>query len=115
MPKKYFFDYIRGCFDGDGTIYSYWDKRWKSSFMFYVCFVSASKYHIYWLQDMIFKSLKINGHVTTNKSNSCLQLKYAKSDSLKLLKKMYYRKKLISLSRKKLKTIGILDIVGESL
>ena len=38
MPKKYFFDFLRGHFDGDGSFYSYWDKRWKSSYMFYVSF-----------------------------------------------------------------------------
>ena len=38
IPKKYFFDYLRGCFDGDGSVYSYWDKRYKSSFMFYLSF-----------------------------------------------------------------------------
>lgn len=27
IPKKYFFDYLRGCFDGDGYSYSYWDPR----------------------------------------------------------------------------------------
>ena len=36
VPDKYFFDFLRGCFDGDGYSYSYWDPRWRSSFMFYV-------------------------------------------------------------------------------
>ncbi len=115
IPKKYFFDYLRGCFDGDGTIYSYWDKRWKSSFMFYVCFVSASEYHILWLQNEIFKILKINGHITSNKNDSCKQLKYAKADSLKIIKNMYKNKKSVFLSRKKLKIKKILAIVGESI
>jgi hypothetical protein len=34
VPDIFFFDFLRGCFDGDGTFYSYWDKRWKSSFMY---------------------------------------------------------------------------------
>src|SRR3989344_1036593 len=29
IPDKYFFDFLRGHFDGDGTFYSYWDPRWK--------------------------------------------------------------------------------------
>src|SRR3989344_5929092 len=36
IPKKYFFDFLRGCFDGDGCFYSYWDPRWHSSFMYYL-------------------------------------------------------------------------------
>jgi hypothetical protein len=31
IPDKYFLDFLRGHFDGDGTFYSYWDRRWKSS------------------------------------------------------------------------------------
>lgn len=28
IPDEYFFDFLRGSFDGDGGTYSYWDKRW---------------------------------------------------------------------------------------
>ena len=34
VPPRYFFDFLRGSFDGDGCTFSYWDKRWKSSFRF---------------------------------------------------------------------------------
>lgn len=115
VPKMYFFDYLRGCFDGDGCIYSYWDKRWRSSFMFYVCFVSASKEHIYWLQTEIYKLLKIKGHVTAGGKGSTPQLKYAKNDSIKIIYKMYYNNDITYLSRKRLKIDNILAIVGKSL
>ena len=59
VPNKYFYDFLRGSLDGDGTFYSYWDKRWKSSFMFYTEFISASQKHITWIQDQIFKRLNI--------------------------------------------------------
>lgn len=103
IPQKYFFDFLRGHFDGDGTSYSYWDKRWHSSFMFYTVFISASKYHIEWLRNEIFKNLKIKGHISKSNFNSAYQLKYAKTESLKLLPKMYYSKDVICLSRKRLK------------
>src|SRR3989344_322038 len=61
VPDKYFFDFLRGCFDGDGCFYSYWDKRWQSSFMFYTEFASASPEFILWLQDKIFKKIGIKG------------------------------------------------------
>ena len=42
IPDEYFFDFLRGHFDGDGTFYSYWDPRWRSSFMFYTYKISFS-------------------------------------------------------------------------
>lgn len=41
IPDRYFADFLRGHLDGDGCTYSYWDRRWKSSFMLYTTFVSA--------------------------------------------------------------------------
>lgn len=115
IPSVYFFDFLRGSFDGDGCSYSYVDPRWRSSFMFYTTFVSASRTHIAWLQEEVFVRLKIRGHVTKGKDSSAYQLKYAKADSLKLLRKMYHRRGVASLSRKRLKIEKILSIVGERL
>ncbi|MBI2048558.1 MAG: hypothetical protein HYT30_01375 [Parcubacteria group bacterium] len=115
IPKKYFFDFLRGSFDGDGSSYSYFDPRWQSSFMFYTCFVSASKTHLDWLQEEIFSRLGVSGHITHTKSNTFHQLKYAKKDSLKVLRKMYHSNKVTCLSRKRLKIDKMLDIVGERL
>ena len=53
LPDKYYADFLRGLFDGDGYSYSYYDKRWKSSFMFYVGFCSGSVAFIGWLQDCL--------------------------------------------------------------
>jgi hypothetical protein len=111
IPQIYFFDFLRGYFDGDGTVYSYWDKRWKSSFMFYVVFISASFPHIEFLREEIYKNIGIKGHITSSIKSSCKQLKYAKKESLILLKKMYYSNDVICLTRKKLKINNILAIV----
>lgn len=100
IPKKYFFDFLRGHFDGDGTFYSYLDPRWKSSHMFYTTFISASQDHITWLRKTLRELLSIKGHVTKAKKSSIYQLKYAKKESLKLLPKMYYNDRIIHLSRK---------------
>lgn len=115
MPPRYFFDFLRGSFDGDGSTYSYFDPRWKSSFMFYTGFVSASRTHILWLQAEVYKRLGVPGHITKGKKSSAYQLKYAKADSLKLLREMYYRKNVLSLTRKRLKIEKMLGIVGERL
>lgn len=115
VPQEFFFDFLRGIFDGDGSTYSYYDKRWKSSFMFYTIFASASCNFIFWLQTQIANELGIFGHVTKSRNRTVLQLKYAKRESLILLRRMYKNKKLNSLSRKRLKIEVILSIIGESL
>ena len=108
IPQEYFFDYLRGHFDGDGSFYSYFDPRWKSSFMFYTVFMSASLDHVDWLQKYIQKLLKIKGHITKSVGNSVYQLKYAKKESLQLLPKMYYDRQVPHLSRKRKKIEHVL-------
>lgn len=116
IPKKYFFDFLRGVFDGDGCTYSYWDKRWKSSFMFYLGFASASVMFIDWLRDELTNLLGVKGHITKVKRKSMqYQLKYAKYEGLKVLRKMYNIKNAIYLKRKYLKIQKMLGIVGQKL
>ncbi len=113
VPDKYFWDFLRGHLDGDGCFYSYWDPRWKSSFMFYTEFISASKKHIEWLRDKINQFLNIKISVTKSKNNSCYQLKYAKGDSLILLPNIYYKNHPTHLGRKYLKIKRALGIIGK--
>lgn len=115
VPEEYFFDFLRGSFDGDGCTYSYFDPRWKSSFMFYTTFVSASRVHILWLQDEIHSRLNITGHITGNSNRGAYQLKYAKADSLNLLRQMYSGKNLLCLGRKRLKIERMLHTIGQRL
>lgn len=113
IAREYFFDFLRGHFDGDGTFYSYFDPRWKSSFMFYTVLISASKKHLLWLRGAIFNLLGITGHITKN--GSIHSLRYAKAESLKLLPKLYYNKSVICLSRKRRKIERALKIAGKKL
>lgn len=115
IPPEYFLNFLLGSFDGDGCTHSYFDKRWKSSFMFYTIFASASSTHILWLQNEIYLRLKIKGHITKSQKNSAFQLKYAKADSLLLLRAMYPKKHTLCLSRKRLKIEQMLSIIGERL
>lgn len=115
IPPKYFFDFLRGVFDGDGSSYSYWDPRWKSSFMYYVSVASASEAFIIWLRHTIWTRLGVSGHVTRAKNKSTYQLKYAKKSSTEILRKMYPKKNILCLSRKRLKIERMLSIVGEQL
>ncbi len=113
IPDEYFFDFVRGCFDGDGYSYSYWDKRWKSSFMFYIGFASASKKYIDWFRSTVSRLAGLAGHITkATRNNSCHQLKYAKREAIELFSRMHVRNKCIRLSRKYLKIKETLAIVG---
>jgi len=112
IPDEYFFDFLRGCFDGDGSFYSYWDTRWRSSFMFYTSFVSASRPFILWIRKEIQSRISIKGHLgSAKKKNIYYQLKYAKGESLQLIEKMYENPKSLYLTRKKLKIDKALAIM----
>lgn len=112
VPADLFFHFLRGCFDGDGSIYSYWDKRYPSSFLFYVSFASGSRHFISWLRSVIRASLGVNGSVTkASGKNTCYQLKYAKKEASFLLYAMYENADEYYLRRKYLKIKRIFGIV----
>jgi hypothetical protein len=114
-PDNYFFDFLRGDFDGDGTFYSYWDPRWRSSYMFYSVFMSASEGHMLWIREEIFRKIGIKGHITISGKTPMYQLKYAKAESLKLLPKMYYNPEVVCLSRKRKKIESALMVINQNL
>ncbi len=111
IPDKHFADFLRGHLDGDGCTYSYWDPRWKSSFMFYTVFMSASKRHLEWIRDKIYSFYRIEGKLSTHQK-SMYHLRFAKNSSLVLIKKIYYKNPIPCLERKYskiLKALGIID------
>jgi len=119
IPDAYFFDFLRGSYDGDGCFYSYFDPRWKNSFMFYLSFTSASLAHIKWLQSELNRLIQVKGHISskaaTNNRNGFHQLRFGKREAYKILTKMYATDAGICLSRKRLKIVKALGIVGLSL
>ena len=115
IPDAYFFDFLRGHFDGDGSFFSYFDPRWKSSFMYYLSFVPASSAHIEWLQSQNEHLIGVRGHVTRAKGCSLIQLKYAKRESTLVLARLYADPTAPHLKRKRLKIVKALHIVGQAL
>lgn len=99
IPKVFFFDFLRGLFDGDGSVYGFRDYRWAQSYMYYLAFTSASKRFLLWLHRMINQQLGTTGHIAL--SRRAWQLKYAKKDGLAILKAMYYAPSLLCLERKR--------------
>ncbi|MCU0678718.1 MAG: LAGLIDADG family homing endonuclease [Candidatus Pacebacteria bacterium] len=114
IPKEYTMSFVRGVFDGDGSVHSYFDKRWANSFLFYLSFASASKEFILWLQSEILRELGISGHIVKAKSSSVYQLRYAKQESVKLQSALYPNWDFLSLKRKRLKIMKILSILSQS-
>lgn len=104
VPPEFFLHFLRGLFDGDGTVYSYWDPRYPNSFMYYVSFTSASPPFLDWLQRKIYTLYALKGHFTDGTRAG--QLKYAKNEARALLFWMYFPS-TIFLKRKLKKTFKI--------
>lgn len=102
IPEQYFFDFVRGIFDGDGSFYSYHDKRY-GTFLWYVTFNSASKQHILWLQAMISEKIGVTGHISKARTSSVYSLRYGKKEGLQIINKMYYSSHVPCLKRKLIK------------
>src|SRR5262249_32387193 len=100
IPDEYFFHFLRGAFDGDGCFYSYFDRRWKSSFMFYLTFASGSHEHILWLQESISRLAGARGHITkAGRERGIYNLRFAKKESLIILPYLYPKDQHPCLSR----------------
>ena len=108
IPKKYYTHFFRGCIDGDGSIsISFHSESKHPQYKLRLC--SASKNFLNWIFEMNYVIFNINsGSIHKNIGSSVYTLSYGKSDTVKILKKMYSND-TISLSRKKkiaLKIIG---------
>jgi len=86
IPKKYFADFLRGYFDGDGCSFSFYDSIFEKSYRFYISFASASPKFINWLRKRLKETIGINGHVSSSRHVSYIQLRYAKKESLQICK-----------------------------
>jgi len=107
VPDDYFADFFRGCVDGDGSIVSYID-RYNTFKIYvytrlYVSIVSASPRFIEWLRASIQRLAKVAGHIDVRRSDGrhdvhCLR--YAKRESLAVLRWLYYADEVTCLARK---------------
>lgn len=98
VPTEYFADFLRGLFDGDGSFYTYWDKRWPNSFGFKMSWASASPSFISWLKDELARFYGVKGYL--HKGDGVVNLEYVKGDSKKLFEAMYYKDSLLFFSKK---------------
>ena len=109
ISDRFFRDFLRGLFDGDGTFYDFWDKRWKSSYVYQMAFSSASLNFIQWLKKRLNRLYKVKGFI--RRGDGVFNLRYVKRDTRKLFSIMYYGDtgKLLYLRRKYAKIKKALD------
>jgi hypothetical protein len=113
VPDKYFRDFLRGWFDGDGSIFTYTDyyntkKNPKYVYQrLYVKFTSVSIKHLSWLLKTIRRLTKLKGTLIVKKPQkgrknriSIGEIKFSKKEAIKLLSWIYYRPRLPCLERK---------------
>ncbi len=112
IPSGYFKDFLRGHFDGDGSLTIYKDhyNTFKNPKYIYtrlwLRFISASENHMRWLRSRIIDLTGIKGHTwvdSTSKNPNAVPiyvLKFGKRDSVRLLNWMYYKENLPCLKRK---------------
>lgn len=101
VPDKYFRDFLRGYFDGDGTSSSYYDSLFPNSFRFYVSFMSASRPFLYWLRSEIGKRVNVQGHFSSYSKSEYIQLRYAKREGIALCGYMYSKAATVPLLKRK--------------
>lgn len=112
VPNLYFRDFLRGHLDGDGTIMTYQDKynRYKGRVYInqrvYTKFISVSQSHIKWLYRKIKELSGVKGSLNSYHNGRSANrvpmwvIKFAKKESIKLLKWIYYKRDLPALQRK---------------
>jgi len=100
IPKAFFSHFVRGLFDGDGSVFVWKDPRWKHALQIRTTFCSASPKFIKMLHSELSRKARLNGGYLRHGSR-VMELGYAIADSLNLYRFMYAQKDSIYLSRKK--------------
>ena len=112
VPDKYFADFFRGCIDGDGSILVYIDRHHvpkNERYVYarlYVSLASASRSFVYWVQANVQKLTGLHGVIEVQhrkERHPVWLLRYAKRESVELLRWMYYSPDLPALARKRAK------------
>lgn len=110
IPDEYFADFLRGSIDGDGSIVAYVDHYntfKKPTYVYtrlYISIVSASQRFLEWLRITVRKLTGLSGSLSVRgaqERSDIWKLKYAKRESLVLLRWIYYAPDVPCLGRKR--------------
>ena len=106
IPKKLFYDFFRGCIDGDGNIsISYHPESKIPQLKLRLC--SASNSFLIWILEFIRKNTKINGGWIYTDKKQIHTLNFGKKDSIKIFELIYYEGVEFFLKRKYDVALGI--------
>ncbi len=108
IPSSCFADFLRGCIDGDGNIGIHRHPE-SQHLQLRVNLTSASKIFLEWMKERIKIEINIAGGWIYTYGNMHV-LSYGKSDSIKLLKFMYYPNVEFYLARKYLRAEPFLRV-----
>ncbi|MEI8130500.1 MAG: LAGLIDADG family homing endonuclease [bacterium] len=91
IPSKYLSDFVRGYFDGDGSVWvgKMHTERVTSTIVISVAFTSGSFSFLESLQSVLRVLLGMTGSISKRKGKECWCLRYSVRDSLKLYDFMY--------------------------
>ena len=99
---KYFFHFLRGYLDGDGSVYydkPHIDRGNKKYTRLNTCFTCGSSKFLNTIQKLISNKLKVSQQ-KLSKNHTAFKLRYSTQDSLRLLKQIYKSDKFLKLNRK---------------
>lgn len=89
IPTKYLVHYIRGYFDGDGSICESFSNKNSITASIYTTFASGSKKFSNSLYEYLKYTLNLNGHLQEFEGSTKWQIKYNTNDAKILLEFLY--------------------------
>jgi len=114
MPSKYFGDFLRGFFDGDGNVwkgYAHKNDRPNPTPVLMTCLTSKSKQFLISLKISLNKKLGLKGRI--NYHSRAHRLHFSILDSLKLYNFMYKRLGQANIKRDKQMVREIIELLRE--
>jgi len=121
VPDDRFVDFFRECIDGDGSVLVYTDRyhsRKNDRYVYerlYVSLVSASLPFVDWVRTTVTRLAHVAGSVHEERragQRPIWKLRYAKAESIRLLRWMYYAPEVPSLDRKRVTAERFLRPLG---
>jgi hypothetical protein len=100
IPPAFFADFLRGCMDGDGSI-GYNTHPQSRNLQWKIRLCSASPTFLEWIRTRIRTQVGIGGGTIYRlRLKSVNTLSFGKADTRKIIKFMYYKRRLPALERK---------------